>query len=88
VRSLNLQADEKMHSRLNEIHAELKQMHKIVEDGQHIATIGVNAAADINAALERVTGLDHDGDGTVRQQLMRECRSWYYFFPCVDTRRG
>ncbi len=81
-----------MHSRLNEIqvaiHAEFKQMHRIVQDGQHIATIGVNAAADLNAALERVTGWDHDGDGTVRQQLMRECRSWYYFFPCVDTRRG
>jgi len=80
-----------MHSRLNEIqvaiHAEFKQMHRIVQD-QHIATIGVNAAADLNAALERATGWDHDGDGTVRQQLMRECRSWYYFFPCVDTRRG
>ena len=63
-------------------------MHKIVEDGKHIAQGVVTAAADVNSVIERVFGVDLDGDGQVRQQPLRECRSWYYFSPCVDTRRG
>ncbi len=68
--------------------AQLNQIQKIVQDGQHLATIGVNVVGDVNDALERVTGMDHDGDGMVRQQPLRECRSWHYVFPCVDMRRG
>ncbi len=47
--------------------AQLNQIQKIVQDGQHLATIGVNVVGDVNDALERVTGMDHDGDGMVRQ---------------------
>jgi hypothetical protein len=41
-----------------------------------------------DATTAAMTNRDIDGDGQVRQQPLRECRSWYYFSPCVDTRRG
>jgi hypothetical protein len=85
---LNWQGTESIHSHLNAIQAELKQMHKIVEDGKHIAQGVVTAAADVNSVIERVFGVDLDGDGQVRQQPMRKCRSWHYFCSCVDKLRG
>jgi hypothetical protein len=67
LRSLNWQSTKSILSHLKEMQAQLNQIQKIVQDGQHLATIGVNVVGDVNDALERVTGMDHDGDGMVRQ---------------------
>ena len=88
MRSLNWQAAQDNHSHLNQIQVDLKQLLKFAEDGKHVAQGVVTAAADVNSVIERYTGWDLDGDGTVSQQPLCDCRSWHYFFPCVDKRCG
>jgi hypothetical protein len=49
---------------------------------------GLQGMINLNNEMERVFGVDLDGDGKVRQQPQPKSSSGYQFPSCVDTPRG